>query len=532
MKLRTALPQSTWRAEALFPPLPRTTSLEIVDLRSASFASKLSVATLAGLVNREATRLYLLENADDEFWLKEIDPALPCATVPASGDAALAHLLTVYREQVKGLVIYDPALPATVNLATTVAGLRGALAVSPQQTRDLHADLQSLPVLTDLRTYGWKNALQAYAWAYEHLLPECSRELVAGLAPTIPASLRAFLVTHQVFISWLDARSIWPSPALGWLSQRRLLKRILAHYSPGALHLGWFINEPFGVRLTSRGALLTLASDYCTNLEVWSNLPARETEAVSPEQVVSPPAGLQEQSQAQPGESERMYLSFTISDGDNLQYCQHRLLHLWNDPARGALPLGWTIAPALQHALPTVADFYRRSATRNDEFVAGPSGAGYVYPSYLPAAQREMFLRLTGEYMQAMRLSLLQVLDTNTLFSMKLLNAGLQKLFIERLRPYGLRGIFSGWGTACPSWRQRSGMPIYQNLGMAMNRQRTLQLIQHAAERGTRFIHVYIYAWNITPGDLRTVVEQLGDRFTVVKPGRLVELVDLSCQKR
>ena len=128
--------------------------------------------------------------------------------------------------------------------------------------------------------------------------------------------------------------------------------------------------------------------------------------------------------------------------------------------------------------------------------------------------------------MQSMHLSILQVLDSNTWFSQKFLNPGLQKLFVEELRASGLRGILSGSGSICPSWSRRAGVPIYQNLGLAQNPQRTLSLIQQAARRGTRFINVYIFAWNITPDDLEGIVKQLGEGFTVVTPGQLLMLLE------
>lgn len=485
---------------------------------------QLTIATLAGLVNRGPQRLYFIENDDDVFWLSELDASFPRTWLPLAGDDLLAYLLTAYRDHLAGLVLYDPALPATRNVASVLAALNDGLAVSPAQAQKLQNDPYRLPVLADLRLYAWKSSLQAYRWAYNHLLPHCSANMLAGLDPAISARLRSFLVTHRVFTCWLDTRKIARLSSAGWLSGRGLFKRILAHFAPGSLYLGWFPDEPSGIRLTSRAALLTLASDYCTNLTVWSNLPERVRESASA--LSGSPILKREDSAGAGRQAKRTYLSFAFSDGDNLQYCQHRLLRLWQDPARGSLPLGWTIAPALEQAMPALAAFYRRTATANDEFIAGPSGAAYLLPSCLPTAQRAAFLRRTADYMQAMQLTLLQILDSNTRFSMKWLHPGLQKLFIAHLAPYGLRGVFSGAGSISPSWHRRAGLPIYQNLGLAMTPRRTLQLIRRAAARGQRFINVYIFAWRIAPGDLLRIVKQLDDTFCLVTPGRLLELIE------
>ncbi len=514
MSMHTGRLPTKWQDRPFLPALPQANSLNIYDLRTLPSTSLLSISSLVGLVNRGSAKVYLVQNDDDEFWLREVDPALPRVNVAVPDGDPLASLLTAYREQLKGLVIYDPRLPATINVATTLASLREGLVVSPAQAEALQAEPYRLPLLADLRNYAWQTSVQAYAWAYEHLLPECSTALVAGLHPEICGSLRPLLVTHRVFTCWLDARKFWPDTWQNWLSERCLLKRILARFPPGATHLGWFISEPFGIRLTSPAALLTLASDHSTNLEVWSTLPAPSAPTTTSEPEATPAP-----------QADTTYLSFTISDGDNLQYCQHRMLHMWQSPVRGTLPLGWTITPALGQTMPALAAFYRRTASVHDEFIAGPSGVAYMLPSHWPQAYRQDFLRLTAEAMREMQLSLLQVLDSGTWFSMKFLSAGLQKLFVKQLGASGLRGIFSGSGNGSPSWQMCEQVPIYQNLGLALDAARAQRLIEQAARSGARFINIYIFAWKIAPEDLATIVKQLGPSFTVVTPGHLLHLI-------
>lgn len=528
----TVTPRGQWQAGLPFPPLSQASSLHIYDLRAASPACRLSFACLSGLVNRGPAKIYALQHNDDEFWLQELDQALPRVSAPEARNP-FRDLLEIYGDLPKGLVIYDPALPATINVASTLASLHTALVVSPEQG----AELSSLPILFDLRRFAWKTPLQAYAWAYRELLPACSQNMLAGIDPGISGSLRSFLVAHRVFTCWLDTRHCVPVPSQNWLSERRLFKQILADFSPGSLHLGWFIHEPSGIRLTSRAALLTLASDHCTNLEVWSGLSAplaSSDEIFSTLARKDPTPGTMHNSSASatPADTRRTsdttYLSFTVSDGDNLQYCQHFLLRLWNSPARGSLPIGWTIAPALRQTMPRLAEFYRRTASENDEFIAGPSGAAYMLPARWPRSYHEQFLQLTADYMQDMHLSVLQVLDASTPFSMKFLNPRLQKLFVERLHASGLRGILSGAGSFAPSWQQRTGLPIYQNVGLAFHSRRALRLIRRASRQGVRFINVYIFAWKITPDDLQKIVEELGEGFTLVTPGRLLALIQQS----
>ena len=527
--LRTTLAPASWFHDGLLPLLPRTSELAIYDLRALAPEELLSVSTLLGLVNRGPARVYGIENADDEFWLAQLDDSLPCTRPAVENGDVLAHLLRTYHELVQGLVIYDPALIDSRNVASTLASLRAGLVVSPEQAGHLQNAPYSLPILADLRVHSWKSRLQAYTWAYKHLLAACSPDLVAGLDPSICGTLRSFLVTQRVFTCWLDARKIIPERVAGWRCERGLFKRMLAHFHAGTLHLGWFVSEPFGIRLTSRAAILTLASDHCTNLAVWSSLPVqsiREAPALTEE------TGSTNIPQIAPGKeaynAQTTYLSFTMSDGDNLQYCQHYLLRLWRDPARGSLPIGWTIAPALWYTMPHLAAFYRNTLSPNDVLIAGPSGIAYMLPSHWPRRECAAFLEATAASLQTSDLTLLQVLDSRSWlswFNMRFLNPRLQKLFASGLATRGLLGIFSGAGGLFPSWGQRASVPIYQNLGLALNPQRAQSLVQSSIARGTRFINLYVFAWKITPSDLLRIVQNLDGNVRVVSPARLIELL-------
>jgi hypothetical protein len=56
---------------------------------------------------------------------------------------------------------------------------------------------------------------------------------------------------------------------------------------------------------------------------------------------------------------------------------------LWNDPARGKIPLGWAFNPNLAERFPLGMDYVRTNASSNDFFTTGASGAGYLHPGYL-----------------------------------------------------------------------------------------------------------------------------------------------------
>src|SRR5262249_21166509 len=230
----------------------------------------------------------------------------------ADNDILIA-LLASYRERVQGMIIYDPDFSDSINIATMLAGQQDGIIVSPAQASELQqlqglpvpetgvrkgppregcrvpqrshdksgsyrsvfqfprARLTPLPVLADLRTYGWGSRLEAYRWAQQNLLGHASSQLIAGLDPRIALGIRPFLVATRSFIYWLNPLNLLPNPCVGWLSERGLLKQLLHSFSPGVAHLGWFIHEGSGVSMTSEAALPVFASDLFANLEVWTS---------------------------------------------------------------------------------------------------------------------------------------------------------------------------------------------------------------------------------------------------------------------
>lgn len=514
---------------ALFQPPQR---LLIADISTASRENQLTASTLAGLVNRGRPEVYLIYNRDASFWLQHMPDSIERIPLIVQGDEVLPALIEMYRERLKGLLIFDPVRPDTINLATTLAGLRDGIVVSPEGARVLGERFQ-LPLLDDLRGYDWRSRLQMYQWAERSMLKETSRLLLAGVTPEGVVPLRSLLVATRAFVYWLDSHRYLPEWGANWQSERGLLKNILTNYPPGALHMGWFINEGSGVQLTSRHAHSVYASDYSQNLEVWLSLPLADLPA--------PPAQIT-QTEVHPIEK-KVYVSFTISDGDNLQYCQHRLLHLWRDEARGSVPLGWTLSPALPYFAPPLAAYYLRSKTPNDELIAAPSGVGYMFPSRWSSAYMDVFLRETGEMMRALGMTTLEVLDTDLLQGLGLLpfsitamgftHRRLQRAFEQALLPDHLGGILSGAGALWANWHMLEKLPWYQNLGLAMSVEQTLRLIRATAtlrRQRPLFLNVYALAWQMSPTSLKEVMERLEDQYEVVLPRDL--LMMLAQQRR
>jgi hypothetical protein len=542
-----------WSADRLLPVFQAPKHLTVYDLRGASNEVQLSAATMAGLINRPQPMVYQIIGNEDATWLKELLGGIPQESSPTSGNDVLEGMLIAFRSAVQGIVIYDPNFIDSINIATTIAGQNDSIVVSPNQAADLQQAF-NLPVHTDLRNQQWSSRSAAYDWARQNLLAGASSHAVAGLNPTT-AALRSFLVANRIFVYWLDSSG----------TEQGLMEQIYKTFSPEAVHLGWFIDEPSGVKLTSNAAMPVLATDLSANLEVWTGVPA--TTSIAQSNPGGPAGSI---------DSSRVYVSFTMSDGDNLQYIQHRMLQCWQDPSRGSFPLGWTISPALSQAAPAMAAYYARTATANDELIAGPSGAGYMYPSQWPQQQLAPFLQRTVQMMRSMNLTTLQVLDisddvasetsvldilrqavtslVNLASSASLLeilqqvipaleenipglggsqlfsNAALQTLYTQALSSPGLSGILSGAGLKIPGLTYGAGnIPIFYNLGLADSIQTAVDLVKGVSlilNQRPLFLNVYVLVWKMGPSDIKQVVQQLGSGYEVVKPGTLLKMIE------
>jgi len=106
------------------------------DLSSEdSFEHTLLVSALSGLANRDGPRLYTPYMPADDQWmtiLTQNGAWLSNATfteVPSGGNDLWNLVQTVRsswaggNDLIQGLVLYDPAVPATSNLASTAAGV-------------------------------------------------------------------------------------------------------------------------------------------------------------------------------------------------------------------------------------------------------------------------------------------------------------------------------------------------------------------------------------------------------------------------
>ena len=482
----------SWPAGQALPRFAAPTELAVLDLRRASAADVLLATTAQGVVNRTRPRVWLVRDADEgsHTWLDTL--GLPVA--PLDGVEAL---VARYRDEIRGAVIADPDVAASRNVATSLAGLEDAVVAEPATAERLN-----LPVLADLRGRFAQDEA-AYRWSVDQLWPRTTHRMLVGLSPDNPGCLRDYAVANRALVVWLNP---------GTRPGRALLQRLLAQMPANSPYVGWWpsdvAGENEGTELASRHGVYVVAADFSMNLT-----------ALGGGRPAAYPAA---QAVATPELADRVYVTFTMTDGDNLQYCQHAMRRLWDLPERGRAPLNWTVSPLLHDAAPAILDFYLRTATANDRLVVGPSGAGYAYPQAWPERDLSAFTRQTGEYARQLGPPVVNVLNRVSGRDRDLSSAQVAAY----ARDVAPMGILQHW-TSRHSVRMVAGLPVATG-HLVADPVGCLRLLARAAAArgpGPRFVSIGVLAWSMTPADVAAVAGQLDDRFHVVRADQFFHLV-------
>jgi hypothetical protein len=359
----------------------------VVDSETSSKEKEdemLLFTTLKGIVNRTQPRIYSYDDTvrREEGKYNWMD-ALGLGHFDVTNNWTL---LTKYRSEVSGIVIYDDELPDTVNLATTIAALSNGLVASPSLVDKLMAAPYQFPVLDDLRG-KFTSKIEVYEYLYDRYWPSVTHRLIAGLMPGMKGYLRDYAIAVKTAVIWLDPREP---------EEDAILRKFLADLPSGSgIYLGWWAEEASGVQRVSEYGVSTVASDFASNLTVFGGT----SRSVTVKNV-----------QSKPALENKIYVSFILSDGDNLQYLEHRFKKHWDSPERGEVPLGWTVSPAMLDAMPGVLHYLYQTATPNDVFICGPTGLGYTYPNFWThQAQLDSYLSLTHDYLQRAGLTIVTV---------------------------------------------------------------------------------------------------------------------------
>ena len=398
---------------------------------SESYDEVMALVCLQGLINREAPILYFLDasNSRPEYWLDLLSKKgrwLHGKRVIGLNtfEQVLDHIGTA-----EGIIIWDPEVPATINVASTIAAIKNGVVCSPEfATR--HGINGKLPVLMDLRgrftgaETGSKN--DAYRWAIREYLAK-------GLC----SSRRAFLTEDAYFArehgnpgyvvsrDWVICNRAFVFDLSPWgdeapaddrdqkrgtdLETYRLILSELYRQAAGR-HMtevvGFFafdkysntqrnksIHDPVPTELES----IWLMSPYncydnsistgCYNQSFHSHFRSKQLRQhfapVAPRTV-----------------EKKAYICVAMADYDSAGLLYEYLPRAWDHADRGEVPLAWGVNPNLVDSYPDLMDYFYATATPLDTFTSDANGAGYIMVNRIRREELGLFVRHSKYYFE------------------------------------------------------------------------------------------------------------------------------------
>jgi hypothetical protein len=415
--------------------------IDVLDVSQSSYAERVSAAALQGLVNRAAPCLYLdygiyddplARRTNEIFMADEICYGKYRALLGAQDQRnlkyyrlehgaslhalpGLTEAVQKYRSSLRGCVLWDAAMPDTANIALMLAAQEELLPV--EAGAQAWAEKLGLSVAHDLRG-RWTDRAELYRWAFAEFFDKCEPGRLACIEPDWQRpEFLDYLVQHKIFIYNLSSlhkgfgSTLLMLLAFGpaWLRELHFALRLDAPIR--RLALSWMGRQSAEVRLNNQIQRTVKSTTYPTvfgwhtrrddelafMLLLSSNglrlVPSHLASNFSfhsqviPLGFTPPPAAPHEELDPQ-----GIYLTFTLSDGDQLMMMSTAELGNWHSPNRGKVPFNWETQPLLTEIAPALLEKFQRGATPFDCLIAGPSGAGYIVPPLtpdLPAYMRE-----------------------------------------------------------------------------------------------------------------------------------------------
>jgi hypothetical protein len=330
---------------------------------------RLLMMSLQGVVNKEEPKLYLiwpskkLKPTPSERWLQYykqkgwID----------YGYISMEDALQKYKENTNGLVVYDPSLPDTLNLAVSLASTEDVLVTHPDLIEMLSK--YGYEVKYDLRG-KFKDKQEVYEYLLEEVFPDCNKDLIF----LFPTEEQISVVGRMSLMDYAIANKACSiSLKVSDPEERSIIEKFFKGMNKFAILLGYpyphELERPT-VEFSSMYGLTTVLGSYMAfDFSVHSKIgKVDELKQDHVEKVEFDP--------------NKIYITFVVTDLA-LNSMQSFYYEMWENENRGEIKLNWWMNPFVLDFAPGIAQYYYETKTPNDYFVsAGPKER--IYAPHFP----------------------------------------------------------------------------------------------------------------------------------------------------
>ncbi len=398
-----------------------------------------------GQVNRMFSEtdmlLYTIYDSNDEFWLNymiaEGSSFEGYSVMEIKDKDAFFEMFLPYLKKY-GMVLWDPEVPATSNVAVTICGVDGYVPVMADDSAgSLQKSLEKMGVEvrmslvgmftgngtipdTDIASSGSAKC-DAYLWALDKYMAKCSDTLMgyvldaAGTLASNPMSQSSdpgpfnnqvynhdYLILNKAFCFDLTPNATEKpcddkTQPLG--TDRDTLCKILeAAYDKAnggfTQVLGfppWWVKYTDHLGRGNKGGVALewefaqLASTYNCPMEADCAHPCcmSNGSAYTMYPIADKFENNTKYDDSVSFEPKTRYFTIYIGDYDSGAWMKTEVPRFWSDPKHGSYAMGWGFNPQLSVRMPVMFEYVYKNKAPLDYFITGDSGAGYINPTAL-----------------------------------------------------------------------------------------------------------------------------------------------------
>ncbi|MBR6411209.1 MAG: hypothetical protein IKS35_07485 [Clostridia bacterium] len=382
---------------------------------------------LQGLYNREnpGSKIYVTSSALSKTYM-DLDSIRSYDPVTLN---TLSDMMELAAPYIRTAVIWDPSVPATLNAATTIAGVEDGIVLTQAQYNTMKSRLPegigeiSLVGRFDGSGSGSKKN-DVYRWMIEEYLKKgrCSLEHIFSIEdPTFtrPNGNVKNLVNRDKAIyyrGFVFDLSVWEDEApkddltqpfgtdlKTYLSMLETVQDLRGDSKLTEID-GFFP----GYKYSDSGNDDTFTSKYKPTQVEWKaaylftpygcywntvteNAYNRTVHMQTPVDVLV--QNEPDTDAVLENRDGKVYLLIMMTDYDSAGALYHQLYPNWNDEGRGKIPLAWSYNPNLLTDYPDIINRLYEQKTENDFFVSNVGGAGWYTPSRVKDSQWDAIVK-------------------------------------------------------------------------------------------------------------------------------------------
>ena len=353
--------------------------------------------SLQGIANRSAPRLYFLypeswdftyTGAVQKFYNDSKEYLFTELRTPKQA-------LQIFKNEVKGYIVWDREVRTSLIVAFTAAGLEDAVVVD--ESLIPLAEEAGLPRLEDFRgRFRGLSDAAIYRWAVDRYWSRCSRDFIIWLGGEhgriMKPGVADWGIYQRAFFSDLSTRKTDEE-------EYALADRLLEEMNPMAMVMGWHSYakdlEREHVSLVSRHGHRVEGLHTLPNLSFSHQVPAEKGFVYRNHHSV--------QKGADYPVEKKVYLSCVQTDGLGIG--------AWLEPGRGEIPYAWEVIMNYSWLAPAMMEYFYLTATPNDYFIGALSGPGYIYPKAVPPDKLTPLIEEAGRMMELLDLRVFEIMD-------------------------------------------------------------------------------------------------------------------------